>query len=226
MENEQTPSDVRLKVRQLLGQATLLRARGKQAEALKLAQEALTLDEEDAEAHELVGDLLMDLNRGGQAVASFKRARELNPSRVVLEDKLARAALLRATGLRAAEQAEALLSGAARADAPVRKPGYAALFSVIPGLGQIYNEQLMKGIVMLAGWIALLSVISRLMKSSMVEVLARRTAGYGPAPDLWGSLSGFNVVLVVLLIGLHVYAIVDAAICASKTMTSDSSGNV
>ncbi len=226
MENEQTPSDVQVKVRQLLGQATLMRARGKQAEALKIAQEALTLDEENADAHEMVGDLLMDLKRGAQAVASFKRARELNPSRVALEDKLARAALLRAQGLQTAAQAEAMLSGRGGASGPVHKPGYAALLSAIPGLGQIYNEQLAKGLAMLAGWIALLAIISRAMKASMLEAVSSRVSGYGAGPDLWSAFTGVNVVWTVLLIGLHVYAIVDAAVCASRTMTSDSSGLV
>ena len=92
MDGEPTRADITAKVRQLLGQATLLRARGSRAEAIKLAQEALTLDQAHADTHELIGDLLVDLNRGGEAVASFRRARELNPSRVTLEDKLARAA--------------------------------------------------------------------------------------------------------------------------------------
>ncbi len=227
MDGEPTRADITAKVRQLLGQATLLRARGSRAEALKLAQEALTLDEANADTHELIGDLLVDLNRGGEAVASFRRARELNPSRVALEDKLARAALRRAAGLEATRSAEAVLSGAYRTAGPVRKPGYAALFSLlIPGLGQIYNEQLVKGLAVLVAYIILAILTSLGVRASLIDAAGRLTTGYGRVPDMWSALSAMNVVWMVLLAGLYIYAVADAAVCAGKTMTSDRSGIV
>jgi TM2 domain-containing membrane protein YozV len=225
MDGEPTRADITAKVRQLLGQATLLRARGSRAEALKLAQEALTLDQAHADTHELIGDLLVDLNRGGEAVASFRRARELNPSRVTLEDKLARAALRRAAGLEAARNAEAVLSGTYKPAGPVHKPGYAALFSAfIPGLGQIYNEQLVKGLVVLVAYIILILLTSLGVRSSLAA--GRWTSAYGPAPGMGSAFGGLNLVWMVLLAGLYIYAVADAAICAGKTMTSDRSGMV
>ena len=227
MDGEQSRADITLKVRQLLGQATLLRARLQRAEALKLAQEALTLQEANADAHELMGDLLMELNKGGEALASFRRARELKPSRVVLEDKVARAALQRAMGLEAARQAEAVLSGEHKLSSPVHKPGYAAFFSLlIPGLGQIYNEHMVKGFAILLAYVLLVVVTALGLRSAAAEVKWGWTAGYGRTADLWTVFGGMNAVWIVLLAGLYIYAVADAAICAGKTMTSDTSGMV
>jgi tetratricopeptide (TPR) repeat protein len=102
---------MQLRMRELLGRATLLRARGQRQEALELAQQAVSLEEGSWEAHELVGDLLVELGRGELALDSYRRARELNSSRTALEDKLARAALARAARLERASRSDALLTG-------------------------------------------------------------------------------------------------------------------
>jgi len=231
MSEEQSRADITLKVRGLLGQATILRARGQHGEALKLAQEALTLDEKNAEIHELIGDLLMASGRGAEAFDSFRRARELSPGRTALEDKLARAALRRADKLRSAQIAEAMLAGTYKPEAPPRKPGYAAVFSLlIPGLGQIYNGELLRGLAILAGYVLLLVLTS---------LGVRGEAGVGPggwagtyvrqldARSLLSSLlGGVGAVWIILLLLLWIYAVADAAIRASKTMTSEGTGIV
>ena len=63
MSEEPTQSEIQLRIRELLGRATLLRAKGQRQEALEFTQQAIGLDETSWESHELAGDLLVELGR-------------------------------------------------------------------------------------------------------------------------------------------------------------------
>lgn len=190
--------DDRLKIRELMGRATLARVRGDFAQALQLAQEALTLNEQNYETHEFIGDVLLNLGRGADAFNSFRRARELNPNRVELEDKLARAALSRAAVRDNMAQMQAALEGRGPQE-PKRSPGLAAVASLLcPGLGQIYNGQVGKGAILIAVFLVVLYVFLALLRSG----------DYGRT--VWG---------VALLVGVYLFAIGDAAIFANKSQS-------
>lgn len=220
------------KVRELLGRATLARAHRRLEEALEFARQAAALEETSWESHELVGDLLMEKGEAEAAMASYRRAREIVVDRPLLEDKIARAALRQAADQAAARRTQALLDGTARAEAPKRNPGYAALLSlVIPGLGQIYNGQVLKGIILLVVYVSLFSV-AMLAALQGLSRMPQATAGpvYGPSLDLSAMLGalfdGVGLMWMLLLIGLWIYAIADAALRASRSLTSDDSGLV
>jgi tetratricopeptide (TPR) repeat protein len=232
MADEPTASEIQLRIRQLLGQATLQRSRGDLQQALALAQEAVALDDESWEGHELVGDLLLSLAHPDQAIESYRRARTINPERAPLEEKVGRAALAQAEKTRTAELSRSLLEGKGTLDLPKRNPSYAALYSfIIPGLGQIYNHEVGKAVVAVVLWLAMLA----LSVVSVRSELALRPSGpmgslYGPQLDLNSVLSaafsGVGAIWVVCLVIVWVYAVADAAIVASKTMTSDHTGVV
>ena len=219
-------------MRELLGRATLLRVRGEHEKALEIAYEAVGLDNKNWEAHELVGDLLVLGNRPEQALESYGRARELNRSRVALEDKIAKAALKRAARLNAVALSQAYLDGTVKSDMVKRNPAYAALFSLLlPGLGQVYNGQLVKGMAMLFAY----TLCFALSVLAVLRDLATRPAGpqgilYGPSIDTSAILSalftGVAAIWVVLLLALWVYSVVDAAVRASRSLTADDSGVV
>jgi len=221
-----------MRVRELLGRATLLRARGQRQEALELGQQAVAIDETSWEGHELIGDLLVELGRGELALDSYRRARELNTSRRALEDKLARAALARAARDQVAIMSEVLLSGKGPSAGLVRKPGYAALASVIaPGLGQVYNGEVLKGFALLIVFMTCFFLSAVSLRSQMaLGPLSPEGSLYGPRVDLGsvlaGLFSGVSALWVVLLLVVWVYAIADAAIRASRTATSDDTGLV
>ncbi len=232
MSDEPTLSEIQNRIRELLGRATLLRARGQHQQAFQLAQQALDLDERSWEAHELAGDLQLDMGRGEQALQSYRRARELNESRGVLEEKMGRAALARAASLRTANLSEALLEGMARPSGPRRKPGFAALLSlIIPGLGQLYNGEIVKGFVMAGLFIVLFGLtITAIRGLVAASPFSSQGVLYGPRVDATRLLSelfsGINAAWVLLLVGVWIYSIADAGIRASRTLTSDDSGLV
>ncbi len=224
MVDESPPRSERQRLRELMGRATLARVRGDHAQALQLAQEALVLEEASAETHEFIGDVLMSLNRGADALHNFQRARELNPRRVELEDKVARAAVRSAARLDALAHAQAVLEGRAPMG-PRRKPSYAALFSlVLPGLGQIYNGELLKGVALMMGFVILLAI-------SSIGIMSRARAAnlggrYYTSPESVLSILGTSMVWVGLLVALWVLAVAEAALRARKRGTADDTGLV
>jgi tetratricopeptide (TPR) repeat protein len=202
MTDEPTRAETALKVRQLLGQATLLRTRGQRAQAFQLTQEAIRLDDQSWEAHELLGDVLMDMGRAPEAMASYRRARDLRPDRVPLEDKLARAALGSAARSRMLAQAELAVGGRGKGGEAKRKAAYAALFSLMPGLGQFYNGQLLKGAV-----IGIIAIIFVALAAQQLDPSLFSTSIFGGVSPAW-----------VVVIGLlWVYAVVDAIVYASRS---------
>lgn len=232
MSEQPTFAEIQNKIRELLGRATLLRARGERQKALELVQEALRLNEDSWEAHELVGDLYLELGKGTWALESYRRARQLNPSRGALEEKIGKAALSQAARQQAARMSEALLEGMARTPSTPRRPAMAALFSlVVPGLGQLYNGQVLKAFIM-ALLFVLLFGLTTMVVLAQVRAAPASPQGilYTPTVDLGavlsGVFSGINAVWVVLLLGLYIYAVADAGLTAGRSLTSDDTGLV
>jgi len=232
MSEEPTRAEIQTKVRELLGRATLLRARANPEQAVELVRQALALDRANWETHELLADLLLDTDRFDQAIQSYTRARELNETRGVLEEKIGRAALARAAKRRSAELSRALLEGKPVPSGPRRNPAYAALFSFfVPGLGQVYNGEVLKGLAMVIAYLILFALAGITMRS---EIAARPVSPmgslYGPQMDVESLFStlfgGVAAVWVGLLLVLWIFSIAEAAIRASKTMTSDDTGLV
>ena len=213
-----------LQLRQLLGQATLLRVRGRAVEAIAACRQALALDDNSWEAHELLGDLLSEQAQFEPALEEYRLALRLNPARGKIEEKIGRTALKQAAQLRVLEQARLVLEG--KIEAPIkRNPALAALCSfILPGLGQVYNHQLLKGAV-----VVLLAV---LLVAADGQAVLRLLAGAGSLTqlDLNAAFSAFfrpPALWWTLLLGiLWLAAIAEAAFQASRTLTSDHTGLV
>jgi tetratricopeptide (TPR) repeat protein len=231
MPDKPTYTETQTRIRELLGRATLLRARGDRQEALKLAEEAISLDERGWESQELRGDVLLDLNRGEQAMQAYRRARELNPERTVIEEKIGRAAISRLAVQRTADLSQQLLDGA-RPAVPPRKPGFAALLSLlVPGLGQLYNGQVLKGFVTVIFFILVFALTGMAARAELAtSPFSSRGALYGPRLDasaLLGDLfSGASLIWILLLLAIYIYSIADAGLTASRSMTADETGIV
>ncbi len=208
--------DTRQKIRELMGRATLARVRGDRQQALQLAQEALTLHERNYEVHEFIGDILMGLNRGADALNSFKRARELNPSRVELEDKVGRAAIQRGAVMDSMAHMQAVLEGRAPQE-PKRSTAIAAISSLLlPGLGQLYNGEFGKGLGLIAAFLAF-------ALPGILVTLRQVATSPGAAQDYLSLLRG-SVLWLAPLALIYLYAVADAVVRASRTASSDKPG--
>jgi TM2 domain-containing membrane protein YozV len=114
----------------------------------------------------------------------------------------------------------------------VRKPGYAALVSaIVPGLGQVYNGEAIKGFVLLALFMVCFALTGVSLRGQIaVSPMSPRGSLYGQQVDVGAILSalfsGIGGVWTVLLLAVYILSIADAAIRAGRRASSDDSGLV
>jgi tetratricopeptide (TPR) repeat protein len=133
-------------VERLLTQANIERMRGNFLAARRLIEQALQKAPERADVHELLGDVYKAVGDLQNALECYRKARELDPKRRSAEEKFA-ATLLEINPPTVSDEIPFL----------PKNPTFAVLLSaLLPGAGQVYNEQWLKGIVMCV--VALLSL--------------------------------------------------------------------
>jgi len=210
------------RIEPLLADANRLRARGDYEAAEKRCRQALTMAPGKWEIHELLGDILYQQRRGEEAIGHYRLARAANPHRPALEDKIGRASLLVAEAELMRLRAQELLRG--KREVIPRRPAVAALLSlVVPGFGQLYNREHLKGAIIVCLWLLLTLGAAGAALGSLHGTVRSPQAGAGQLalgalftvffsrPAVWWTL---------LSIAAWLYAITDAALVAAKSMTA------
>jgi tetratricopeptide (TPR) repeat protein len=213
------------RAKELLGEATLLRLRGELEQALAKCEQAIQLEGFDWEGHELLGDLRLELEQPAAALEAYRRARDLNPGRGRLEEKIGLAAIAQAREAALRQRSLDIAEGRLPRE-PARRPALAALFSlVIPGLGQVYNREPIKGAGIVCCYLILLA---GMILSALKGIYQLRQSGLAIDPGAVVSLffQGGTLLLTLLTAALWVFAVIDAAFQASRSMTSDETGMV
>lgn len=224
----------------LLTLANVQRVRGQLPEAQKTLRDALALGGEataaDAPIHEMLGDLLGADGKWDEAKAAYATAHALDPARVAAERKLAQAALHVAEAAQARALADAVLRGEALPSAVggsassqgKRSPAMAMFFSaVIPGAGQLYNGQTVKGLLCIAVTVITLLAIwlvpgGALVLDQIVSMIvpgAKKRLAPGEAPP-------FVWFLVLLSAVVWLYSVLDAPTVAAKMSDDRRRGGV
>lgn len=210
------PNAVQAQIQAWLADANRLRAKGNLEEALKRCGQALAAAPGNWEAHELAGDLLYQQRRGADAIQHYRLARAGNPARQLLEDKVARASLIVAEAQIMRLRAQDLLAGAAN-QAP-RRPAISALLSaLLPGFGQIYNHEVVKGAAVLCVVLLLVMAMAAAAFSSLRGAGGATVAGRSVLEVL---LSRPTLGWTLTYIVLWCYAVADAALMAARMMTA------
>lgn len=133
-------------VERLLTQANIERMRGNFLAARRLLEQALQKAPERADIHEMLGDVYRAVGDLSTALECYKKSRDLDPKRQSAEEKFAMT-LLELTPQKVQDETPYL----------PKNPTLALAFSaILPGAGQIYNEQWLKGVAMAV--VALLSL--------------------------------------------------------------------
>jgi tetratricopeptide (TPR) repeat protein len=175
----------------LLTMANLARRRGNYVEAEQRCREAVEKNPSDASALELYGDILQAIGRVDDAVLAYDRARELDPNRPSAERKYADLVLQQNRSIE-------LLSE----EYIPRNPMVAVLMSsLLPGAGQMYNGQPVKGLLIAVGMLICVFVLG--------------WTDYG----LMAGLTFISPPLVFFLLlagAIYIYAVVDANVNARK----------
>jgi len=144
----------------LLSRANVQRMRAQIIDARKTLDEALVRSEGLPGKHvspiyEMIGDMAAAEERWEQAANAYEMAHRLDPARLTAEKKFGEMAIRLADETAMASLAQddtmAELAHSARGK---RNPGIALILSlVVPGFGQFYNGDFLKGALFLIAWV-------------------------------------------------------------------------
>lgn len=206
--NELDPK--RDEIERLLRAAHIHQVRGERSKAQELLQQALELDAENAGVWELLGDYQREAGDWQAAHDAYKKAHELDPQNAALERKYAEAVLQRTRAQEQYQQWERALEGGGDAPALPRNPGLAFILSfLLPGVGQLYNGQMLKGGIIIA------VVILGLLLSGGGDFFYNILAYLVNPTRVRGDQSGWQLMAGVAALIAWFYAFIDAPLSAA-----------
>ena len=195
-------------VERLLRAANLHRMRGRLADAENAFREALSISPKDVSIRETLGDMLRECGKPDAALSEYRAAMEIAPENPSIETKFARVALEIAERERRKAIAQDMLENPHKYAKRRRSPMKAFLFALAPGLGQFYNGDLVKALVI---W----GVLVLFFASWAIP------HHYPKGISTVGQFLYFTNPLVLVLGGLFViaylYGLIDAVIAAEKS---------
>lgn len=212
--NELDPK--RDEIERLLRMAHIHQVRGEQNKAKELLQQALELDAENAGVWELLGDYQRAAGDWQGAHDAYKKAHELDPSNATIERKYAEAVLQLTRQQEQYQQWERALEGKGAGDAIAlpRNPGLAFLLSLLmPGVGQLYNGQFVKGGVILG--VMVVGVIIFLTTPGGSDFIYNLLAYLVNPARVRGGMSGVQLFAALMMFLAWVYAFIDAPLSAA-----------
>ncbi|MCE5313567.1 MAG: tetratricopeptide repeat protein [Armatimonadota bacterium] len=204
--------DIRSKAEfdKLITAAHVHRRRGDYAEADRAIRHALDMCPNDMDAREFAADMLFARGRLEQAAKEYKAILSEDASRTYAEEQYARVILQISEGKRQQELLKDMLENPSKYRAPARSPLVAAILSIAPGFGQIYNGQFVKGAALFTTTM-ILWFFFYLMRPDV--------SAYRPDVRMMQfvqNLSPLAVIFALSAFFLQVYAFVDAPVVADK----------
>jgi len=198
----------------VLSEIYLRLRQGKFAEAKERLAKAKDLAPDSQAVLEIEGDLALAQRSYQMAQERYQQALRLDPTNTKLEEKFARA-LLKVHEPEYATLAnydESLWSNR------VPRPAITSALqsALLPGLGQIYNGDLVKGVIMLCTAILLdLAELRHICDLTYFSEKLHTVFSFSSA--LSSLFSGLHLFLTLVLLGLWGYSIVDAWLVAKAT---------
>lgn len=203
-------------IEQLLRTAHIHQVRGEREKAHALLQQALELDPENASVWELLGDYRREAGDWQGAHDAYKKAHELEPASAPIERKYAEAVLQLTRQQEQYQQWERALAGEGTGDtlALPRNPGLAFLLSfLMPGVGQLYNGQFVKGGIILA--LMLVGIVVFLTTPGGSDFIYNLLAYLVNPARARGSVSSLQLITGLVMFITWVYAFIDAPLSAA-----------
>lgn len=223
LEREHELGELVRRTRRAISMGRLTQAEQSAAQAAELAPGTTTVEE-------LLGDVAMACGQFVAARDHYHRALEIEPANADAESKYGEAVLKIGTAVHLRERIEEVAENPDEYEGFPRSPIAAAFWSVIPGLGQLYNHEYEKGLAMLGAAAILLTwVLSKLLAYSGASLIARArnprldTEGARQIVQGYGPLMWTLIVLAILAyLVIWVWSIVDAyRVCTEQAKQAD-----
>ncbi len=194
--------------------------RGKVKQAAVIVEQIVALAPDTTSSEELLGDVAMAEGRVVEARDHYLKAIEIEKANADAERKYGEAVLAIAQGEDLRKRVQEVADNPEGYRGFRRTPWMAAMYSLIPGAGQIYNREYEKGLALVAGGLILLSwILAQLVSYSSASLIVEAARPSGKlnierAQQLvqaWGPWTWAGVVLAIIIyLGIVVYSILDA----------------
>ena len=207
-----------VEIDRLLSRANVHRARGEYIEAEDACREALALDESRLDVREFLADMLYARSQLDDAAAEYKRVLDVEPGRVTAQTKYAKVVLEIGEREYQKKLAQDMLENPQKYATWPKHPLLAFVLSLlVPGAGQVYNGEFIKGGI-IVGVFAFMLLILALAPIEFKNLLLNLGALLNPGgtegkPPPVGPFAPFAA---CALAATYIYAVIDAPIAAAK----------
>lgn len=212
MDTERLTIEQEQELDRLTALAHLQRMRGQIRDAEDTCRKALEISPLDLKVHEMLGDILYEEGKLDMALAEFRDALVMSPGSEALEKKFARITLEIGEAQHQKMLAEDMIRNPHRYTQRGRSPVVAVVSSaVVPGLGQLYNGQLIKAVILFGA--VLLFMIG-------YATLQRYPRGIQTTAEFFYFTDPIVMVLGILALMAYIYGLIDAPLTADKLTKS------
>jgi len=195
-------------VERLMRAANLHRMRDRLADAENAFREALSISPKDVSLRETLGDILRERGKLDAALTEYRAAVEIAPENPSLETKFAKVTLEIAERERQKAIVQDMLENPRKYAVRRRSPLKAVLFALVPGLGQFYNGDLVKALVI---WgVLVLFFISWAIPHHYPK-------GISTVGQFLYFTNPLVLMLGVLFVIAYLYSLIDAVVVAEKS---------
>lgn len=207
-------------ISKLMSSANVHRMRGDYLAAEDVCRQALALDENCVSVRELLADMLYARGQLDKAAEEYKKVTEALPGHKSAETKYAKLMLEIGENDYERRMAAEMLANPHKFAAPKHPLGAALLSALVPGAGQIYNRETIKGAILIG--IFFFSMLMLAMSPDTQNVFKALKMLFVPeSAKLVPPIGAMVYLFGFILLFVYIYAIIDAPIAAGKMKDSE-----
>lgn len=207
MESERLTIEQEQEVERLVALAHLQRMRGQIRDAEDTCRKALEISPNDVTIREELGDILHEEGKLDLALAEYRAALTISPGAESLEKKFAKVTLDIGEAEHEKMLAEDMIRNPRRYGARPRNPVIAMVSGIVPGLGQLYNGQVVKAGIIFGA--VLLFIIA-------FALFQHYPKGIQTTAQFFYFTDPLVMVLGILAAMAYIYGVIDAPLTADR----------